>query len=74
MSYIGPLTQNFINVCAEELKKKETRKKISQYIIDPIFSELTNRFYSYAYLFFVFQIFIVSLLIYIIIFLRSKLE
>jgi len=72
MSYIGPITQDIINSFANELKKKETRQKISRYIIDPIFSEITDRLYSYAGLFLIIQLVIISLLLYIIFLLRSK--
>jgi hypothetical protein len=71
MSYVGPITQNIIDGCAEELKKKDTRDKISKYIIDPIFSEILNKYYSYAWLFLIIHFIIISLLIYIIILLRK---
>ncbi len=66
MSYVGPITQDLINGFSEELKKKDTREKISKYIIDPIFSEILDRYYAYACLFLVIHFIIISLLIYII--------
>lgn len=67
MSVIGPLAQDVLNKCIEELKKENHREKISKHIVDPVFKEIIQKFYAY-YLIIVFvQIIIVFLLSYIII-------
>lgn len=72
MSYIGPLTQELLDLCIKEIKRKETREKISSYILDPIFSEVVNRYYYYAFVYIIIQILIVVLLLYIIFLLKNK--
>jgi uncharacterized membrane protein len=71
MSYIGPLTQELINACIKEMKKKETRHRINKYIIDPVLSEVVSRTYPYAISHAIMQVIIIILLIYIILQLRS---
>jgi len=67
MSYIGPFTQNIINLCIEEFKKKDTKDKISKYIIDPVIIEVYSRLYHYYVLIVVLQIIIIFILLYIIV-------
>lgn len=66
MSYIGPLTQDLLNTCINEFKKKDTRDKLTKNIIDPIILEVKKRFYNYYILFIILQFIIICLLIYII--------
>lgn len=67
MSYIGPITQDLIDTCVNEFKKKDTREKISKNIVDPIVLEIKEKFYNYYLLFIILQFVIICLLIYIII-------
>ena len=72
MSYIGPLTQDLLNLFIKEVNKQETREKISRYILTPIFSEVINKFYYFAFIYIIIQILIVILLVYIIFLLKTK--
>jgi len=63
MSYIGPLTKDFIEMCSKELKKKETKDKIIKNFIDPITKELFNRYMVYIVCFTLIQLLIIILLI-----------
>ena len=65
MSYIGPMTENLLNTCIKELKKKTNRDKISKHIIDPIFKEITHKFYGYYLIMVFIQLIIICLLIFI---------
>lgn len=56
MSYIGPMTQEVLDLFIKEVKKQETREKITRYIIDPIFSEVVNRYYAYAFIFIIYKL------------------
>lgn len=66
MSTIGPLTRDIIDACVQEFKKKDTKDKISKYIIDPVVHEVVSRTYSYMFLFILTQLLIIALLIYIV--------
>ncbi len=72
MSYIGPITQEIIDTCISELKKKDTREKISTNIVDPIVYEITSRFQAHVATYVFIQLVIVGLLIYVIFLLRRK--
>lgn len=66
MSYIGPLTQNLLEACSKELKKKETREKIMQNVFDPVANELFKKYSLYISCFMFIHLVIIILLIYII--------
>ena len=66
MSYIGPLTQDLLNSCYKELKKKETKEKIMTNLIDPVVSEFTRRYSGYIRAFAFIHVITIILLIYII--------
>ncbi len=65
MSYIGPLTQDILKECTKELKKKHNRERISKYVIDPAFREITNKFYGYYLTLIFLQVLIICLLVYL---------
>jgi hypothetical protein len=71
MSYIGPLTQELLNKCIDEFKKKNNRDKLSKNIIDPIVNEIKEKFYNYYILFIILQLIIVCLLVYIVMIIKS---
>lgn len=62
---IGPITNDLLNACALELKKRETRKKISEKIIDPIFGCLIDKIQLSFIFFIILQIIMILLLSYI---------
>ena len=70
-SYIGPITENIINTVANELKKKDTRKKISNHIITPVMEEVIERTYPYMFIFVISQVLIILLLIYLVFNIRA---
>lgn len=72
MSYVGPITKEIIEMCTNEIKKKENKEKIYKYIINPILQELFNRYSLYVSIFFIIQILILSLLIYVVIHIKNK--
>ena len=65
MSYIGPWTQNIINICIDQFKKKETRKKITTNVIDPIVKEISTKLLPYFATLLILQVIIVAMIIYI---------
>lgn len=69
-SYIGPITNSFINNVIKEFKTPHNKKKIMKYIINPLFCDLTAKFYPHFIIFtiilFVMVIMLTVLLIYII--------
>lgn len=72
MSYIGPITNDIINACIREFKKKDNREKISKQIIDPVIREIYRKCYPFAGTHLLIQLFIIFLLIYIIINLKKE--
>ena len=66
MSYIGPITQDLLEKCAKEIKKKETKEKIMKHLIDPVVNEFFMRYSSYITCFMFIHLIIIILLIYII--------
>ena len=50
-SYIGPMTNSFIdkliNVASTEIKKKKNKQKIMKNIIDPLLKDISSRYYHY---------------------------
>ena len=59
---IGPFTRNCINTVIHEIKKKDNRDKISNYIIKPLLSEILSRCCPYAFVFLLIQLIIIVLL------------
>jgi hypothetical protein len=47
VGYIGPMTNSFLDKIIKELKKKKTRDKIVENIIDPVISDVIGRYYPY---------------------------
>lgn len=47
-SLIGPITDNLINSCINEIKKDKNKKKIMIYIIEPILNDINNRYYPHV--------------------------
>lgn len=66
MSYIGPLTQNLLEVCTNEIKKKDTKEKIMKNLIEPVVNEFFKRYSVYVISFMLIHIITIILLIYII--------
>lgn len=67
MSYIGPITQDILDTCIGELKKKDSIDKISKFILNPLYKEIKNKFYLHYMFIAALQIMIIILLFYIII-------
>lgn len=72
MTFIGPMTNELINSCVEELKRPENKKKISKNIVDPIVSEITLKLWPYFTAHILIQMVIVIVLIYLISVLKRK--
>jgi hypothetical protein len=71
MSYIKIITNNIIENFSKEIKKDETKNKIINNLIDPIFQELSNR-YFYHLLFLCFLVILNFIFLIIIIILNYK--
>jgi len=71
---IGPLTNNIINSCIEELQKEESRQKIIINVVNPITEALYRKYYIYIYLLYILLIIIVALLSYSIYLSMNKLS
>ena len=69
---IGPFTRNCINTIVHEIKKKDNRDKISNYIIKPLLSEMLSRCYPYIFSFLIIQLIIIVLLVYILMKLKNE--
>ena len=63
---IGPITDSLIQNCAIEINKKETRNKIVNKIIEPLFYEFSVKCYRYYVLLIINHLIIIFLLIFII--------
>jgi hypothetical protein len=46
-SCIGPITNGFIDKITNEVKKKKTKEKIMNGIIDPLLKDISTRYYPY---------------------------
>ena len=46
-SFIGPMTENLINGFVDELKKKKNRDKIMRNVIEPILTDIDNRYFPH---------------------------
>jgi pyridoxal/pyridoxine/pyridoxamine kinase len=45
-SFIGTMTDDLINRFIKEIRKKKNKEKIKKYIIDPVLSDINDRYYS----------------------------
>lgn len=72
MSYLGPLTKNFLDILSNEINKKENKEKLMEHIIDPVVSEFFKRYYTYITFFLFIQFIIILLLIYVIYVIRKS--
>lgn len=45
--FISPLADNIINGFVDELKKKRNKEKIMKNIIEPILSDINDKYYPY---------------------------
>jgi hypothetical protein len=66
MTSIGPITRDIILACANELKKEDVKENIMINIVDPIFFEIKKRYMSFFFVYFLTNILIIILLIYVI--------
>lgn len=66
-SYIGPVTDAAINCVIKELKKKETKEKVMEHIIDPLLRDMSSRYYPYFMMVIVILLIIIILLVSILI-------
>ena len=73
-SYVGPITDEIISVCIEELKRPENKKRISKNIVDPIVAEITGKLWPYFTAHIMVQIVIILVLIYLISELKQKIK
>lgn len=67
MSYVGPITQDILNACVSEFKKKETKDKVGKYIIGPVMYEVNKKMAKYYVFFVALQFIIIMLQIYLVI-------
>jgi hypothetical protein len=44
---LGPTTDYILDMCIKEVNKKKTKEKIFKHIVDPLFLELSTRYYPY---------------------------
>lgn len=65
-------TQEVINTCLNEFKKKDTIDKVDKYILDPIMNKVSERIFNYFLLFILIQIAIIMMLFYSIYSIKSK--
>jgi hypothetical protein len=66
-TYVGPITNNIIEEFINELKKKETKDKIFEGVINPLIRDISTRYYPYFILIIVVLVLIIVLLISILI-------
>ena len=71
MSYIGPITNEILEACIREFKKKDTKDRINKYVVDPIMKEFLDKCFSYILIYLVIQMIIIMFLVYISIKLRN---
>ena len=43
MSAIGPITDNILKSCFNEIQKEETQEKIDKYVISPLMEQVYNK-------------------------------
>jgi len=61
---IGPITDNLIKYCSSKLQDKDTRKKISTKIINPLVREIMLKLLPFIMFQLIIQILIIVILIY----------
>ena len=66
-TYIGPITDSIIDCLIKEVKKKETKEKIMQNIIDPLLKDMSSRYYPYFMMIIVIMLIVIILLVIILI-------
>lgn len=66
-SYIGPVTNAVIDSIIKELKKKQTKEKVMNCIIDPLLRDMSSRYYPYFMMIIVVMLVIIILLVSILI-------
>ena len=59
---VGPITTEVLNAVQTEINKPDTREKISA-IINPIVSDIINRYIKFLYMFAFLQLMIIIILI-----------
>lgn len=64
MSYIGPMTQEIIDGCIREFKKKDTKDKVDRYLLTPIMDKVSEKIFYYYIIFMLIQVIIIILLFY----------
>lgn len=67
VSYIGPLTNTIIDCVIKELKKKQTKEKVMNNIVDPLLRDMSSRYYPYFMMIIVVMLVIIILLVSILI-------
>lgn len=67
MSYIGPLTNTLIEKIIHELRKKKTKERVMENIIDPLLRDMAARYYPYFIMMIVILLIIIILLVSILI-------
>lgn len=66
-TYIGPFTNSLIDGLIREIKKKETKEKIMENIVDPLLADVSSRYYPYFILITIILVIIIILLVAILI-------
>jgi len=46
-SFIGPMTENLVNSFVNELKKKKNRDKVMKNIVEPILTNINERYFPH---------------------------
>ena len=67
LSHIGPLTNNLLDELIHEFKKKETKDKIFEGVINPLLRDISTRYYPYFILIIVVLVLTIILLVAILI-------
>lgn len=67
MSYIGPITQNLLDTCIREFKKKDTKDKVEKLVFTPVMNRISEKIFYY-FLFFMLSQIVIIILILILIF------
>lgn len=45
---IQELTKEVLRKCLDEIKKEENKKKIDEYLVNPLITNISNRLYPYV--------------------------
>jgi len=70
--FIGPISNEIINLCINEVKKSETKEKIISGVVEPILNESMSRYKKHLSSFIFIHLVIIILLVYIIFLLNNK--